>query len=310
MHQIFPVTIKFIYPTPQERPTFNIQNESNLALRYIDTPLQNDDLYYYKTFYFKVLDDSARLPDITIQSSGFTYTLQGKTLHIEKLNYPHDFCNVLAKQFRIETGKSVQFNKDLNLIVLKLASTMGNLEDFTIPAAQKGEIKEFNESFPHAEAIYYAFVPADITQLKLSYFDTQKREFKKLLFNIQVKDEIVSTQSDLNPSQDKNRTLKIAIAFGAGIFLLLLAIWLRSIFIALLGVALIVYGGYLLIPLQKVCVKAKSKIYILPTKNSTIFRINENQKRYIKLNEVNGYTKIELDKKLVGWVKNEDLCKN
>ncbi len=310
MHQIFPVTIKFIYPASQERPTFNLQHESNLALRYINTPLQKDDLYYYKTFYFKVLDKNAKLPDITIKSSNFTYTLKGKALHIEKLNYPHDFCNVLAKQLYIKTGKSVQFNKNLNLVVLKLASNMGNLEDFTIPVAQKGEIKEFNESFPHAEAIYYAFVPANITQLKLSYFDTQKREFKKLLYTIHVKDEIVSTQSDLNPSQDKNRTLKIAIAFGVGVLLLLLTIWFKSILAALLGVALILYGGNLLIPLQKVCLKAQSKIYILPTKNSTIFRINTQKREYIKLNEVNGYTKIELDKKLVGWVKNEDLCKN
>lgn len=281
-----------------------------MSVRFTKTPITKDDLYYYKTFYFKVKNSAARLPDIKIKNGNFFYILQGQNLHIEKLNKPKDYCNILAQEFHVQIKKSVQFNKKLNLIVLKLSGKVANLEDFNLSSAQKGEIKEYNESFPNVQAIYYAFVPSDITQLKMSYFDTKKREFKKLIFPIQVKDEIVSTQSDLNPSQDKNRTLKIAIAFGVGVLLLLLTIWLKSIFTALLGVALILYGGYLLIPLQKVCLKAQSKIYILPTKNSTIFRINTQKREYIKLNEVNGYTKIELDKKLVGWVKNEDLCKN
>ena len=276
----------------------------------MDDKLQRDDLYFYKTFYFKVLDQTAKLPDIIIKSSTFSHTLVGKELHIKKLNYPQDFCGVLAKKLSIVKGKSVQFNKELNLIVLKLQSNLGNLEDFTLHIAQKGGIKEFNESFPLNQAIYYAFIPSEITQLKFSYFDTQKREFKRLLFDIHVKDEIVSTQSDLNPSQDKNRVVKIVLTLSTGALLIIFSIWGRSIFLGIIGTLLLLFGAYLSIPLQKVCIKEKSKIYILPTKNSTIFRINETKKEYTKLNEVNGYTKIELDSQLVGWVKNEDICKD
>ena len=310
MHQIFPVTIRFIHPTTQQPPSFSIQKAKGLALRFSNTKLTSDDLYFYKTFYFKVLAPKVKLPDITIQSSSFSYTLPGKELQIKNLNTPKDFCGVLADKLSIIKGKSVQFNKELNLIVLHLTTTLGNLEDFTLPVAQKEKIKEFNESFPSNEAIYYAFIPSNITQLKFSYFDTKKREFKRVLFNIHVKDEIVSTQSELNPSQDKNRVVKIILILSSGALFILIAIWIRSIFMGFIGILLLLLGAYLSIPMQKVCVKANSKIYILPTKNSTIFRINTTKRSYIKLNEVNGYTKIELDKQLVGWVKNEELCKN
>ena len=310
VHQIFPVTIRFISPTPQELPSFSFKNAKGLEIRFKKTKLQRDDLYFYKTFYFKVLSQDARLPDITIKSSAFSYTLQGKKLAVKRLNAPSDFCNVLAKDLFIKSGKSVQFNKNLNLVVLKLSATLGNLEDFHIKVATKEQIKEFNETFPYANAIYYAFIPAYITQLKFSYFDTRKREFTREVFTIRVKDEIVSTQSELNPAHDKNKTLKITLTISLGILFLLIAFWIRSGTVGFFAALLLLYGAYLFIPLQKVCVKAQSKIYILPTKNSTVFRLNPTKRDYIKLNQIDGYTKIEIDKQLVGWVKNEDLCKN
>ncbi len=310
LHQIVPVTIRFLLPQNDTNVTFAFANARNISVRYTKEPLTHDDLYYYKRLYCKIEGIDARLPDVTIKTASYITTLPGIVLQISKLNYPDDFCNVLARNLQILTYKSIQFNQNLNLIVIKLKSNLGNLEDFTIPYAKKGEIKEINESFPLTQIIYYAFLPSTINELRFSYFNTQKREFQKLSFPIKVKDEIVSTQSDINPAEDKNKTLKIAIFLSLGAILLLVALWTRSFFSAILAIFSLLYAGYLSMPLKRVCLKRDSKIYILPTKNSTIFRINRQRKRYIKLKEVGKYVKIELENNKVGWVKDEDLCKN
>ncbi|SMC09745.1 hypothetical protein SAMN05660197_1567 [Nitratiruptor tergarcus DSM 16512] len=310
LHQIVPVTIRYLNSDAENNVSFTFINEQNVSLRAMQESLIQDELYHYKTLYFKILGMHAKLPDIILTTQNYTTTLQGLPLQVNNLNYPRDFCNVLAKNLYIIQHKSVQFNQHVNLVVMKLEGNLSNLEDFAIPYAQKGEIKEINESFPVAQIIYYAFIPAAINELKMSYFNTDKREFQKLSFPIKVKDEIVSTQSDINPAEDKNKTLKITIFVTLGAVLLLLAFWLRSIFNALLALLAFFYAGYLSMPMQRVCLKENSKIYILPTKNSTIFRINHHRQKYVKLNEVSGYVKIELENNKVGWVKHEDLCQN
>jgi hypothetical protein len=68
--------------------------------------------------------------------------------------------------------------------------------------------------------------------------------------------------------------------------------------------------AYLMIPIKKVCVKRGAKIYILPTKQSTVFKINPQSKVYEELNRVGEYIKVKLSKEKIGWVRDEDLCKN
>ncbi len=289
---------------------FSFENGQNVIVLDTNSSLYKDDLYFYKTLYCKVVGNEAKLPNVTITYQEYNTTLPGEPLAIKELNPPANFCNVLANDLTIVKSKSVQFNKELNLVVLKLEGNLSNLEDFSLPFAKKEEIKDINRTLPTTSMIYYAFVPSDITQLKFSYFNLQAREFKPIFFDIKVKDEIVSTQSDISPEEDKNKSVKIILFASFGALLLLIAFWKRSLFTGFVGLISLVYAGYLLLPLEKVCLKAGSKIYILPTTNSTIFRINKKQNTFTKLNEVDGYTKIELQNNKIGWVKNEDLCKN
>lgn len=306
-NQIVPVTLRFI-TTNKDLQNIHLDyvDGYNTRLRYDKTSLTKDDLYWYKTLYFKVTGKDAKLPDILIDG----YRLAGPRLKVQPLAGPLDFCNVLAKDLKIVSHKSVQFDKKSNLVVLKIRGRLANLEDFRVPFATKQQIKEISEEFPEATLLYYAFIPSNITQFRISYFNTDARDYQRLFFDIVVRDEIVSTQSDINPAEDKNKKIKIALAASAALLLLLLAIWRRSYLLGFLAIMAGLAAGYMAIPLQKVCIKRGAKIYILPTKNSTIFEINERRAVYVKLNEVNGYSKIKIDEKKVGWVKDEDLCKN
>ncbi len=282
----------------------------NIKLIFGDTPLRHDDLYYYKTFYFKILKEHAKLPTIHIQIDTLFATLPGKEIHATPLKAPKDFCHVLAQKLQLVKHEEVQYNANHNLVVLKLSSILGNLEDFHIPWAKKEKVKELNLSFPKTSVIYYAIVPATLSQLHFSYFNTDKREFHTLRFNIHVKDETVSTQSDIKPAQDKYHLLKLVIFGVVGGILLALGIFKRSFLSFVFGVGMLAYMSYMLIPMQKICVKKGSRIYILPTHNSTAFAILPHSKIFLKLNEVDGYAKIKLSNDKIGWVKDEDICKD
>ncbi|BCD68195.1 hypothetical protein [Nitratiruptor sp. YY09-18] len=306
VNQIFPVTIRFITTNKVQDLVLSYEGGENVTLKYDKAPLSKDDLYYYKTLYFKVTAVNAKLPDIIIND----YRLAGESLNVQKLSPPLDFCNVLAKDLQIISHKSVQFDKNNNLIVLKIKGKYANLEDFYIPFALKQHKKELQEDFPTATLLYYAFIPANITKFRISYFNTDSRDFHKLFFDIIVRDEIVSTQSDLNPTEDKNKKIKIIGTLFVSVLFLIIAILKRSYLLGFLTLLVAGIAIYIAIPLQKICVKQGAKIYILPTKKSTVFEINHHQRSYMKLNEVNGYSKIKLDEKKVGWVRDEDLCKN
>ncbi|MRI58450.1 MAG: hypothetical protein C6H99_02975 [Epsilonproteobacteria bacterium] len=307
MHQIFGATFRYL---SDSRATYTIKAPKGLKIVYDKTPARRDDLYTYKTIYFKALHPKASLPSIVVTTRHGTFHIPSRPLTVTTLKPPKDFCGVLAKDLKILKHQAIQYNKELNLIVMRLGMELGNGEDFHLPYAQKEQIKEYNLTFPSLKILYYAIIPSSITKLKFSYFDTDTREFKRLFFDIRVKDESVSTQSDIKPTEDRHKTLKIVLIASLGGVLVLLAIWKRSWLSGLFGVGLIALAIYLSIPLKKVCVKKGSKIYILPTKKSTIFRINHQRRSYIKLNEVNGYIKIKLSQDRIGWVKNEDICQN
>ncbi len=304
--QIFAATIKYITPDRRSDIALQLHGANDMKLRYIDPHTTHDDLYFYKKIYFKVTGPNPRLPDISVGDA----TLQGVPLTFQQLSPPPDYCGVVAKKLRLLEHKEVQFTKQLNLVVMKIEGHMANLEDFHIPYAKKQNFKDINDTFPVMRILYYAFIPADIRKLRISYFDSSTREFKSLFFDIVVHDQTVSTQSNITPNEDKNKFIKIVLLVTLGVLLLVLALWKGSWFAALTGLAMLFFAGYLAIPLAKVCVKPGSRIYILPTKNSTVFAINPTQKIYIKLNETNHYTKIKIDDKKVGWVKDEDLCQN
>ncbi len=282
----------------------------NIFIKAIDQNLSHDDIYSYKTIYIKALDTNITLPDVHLQIGDLQYLLPGKSMQAFRLNPPKDFCHILAKRMSITKYQAVQYNKDYNLVVMKLHTLLGNIEDMHISYALKQEIKEKDGSFPDESALYYAIIPSSITMMKLSYFDTDAREFKTLSLPINVKDEIVSTQSDINPNEDRHKTLKIALFLGFGLLLLLWSIVRRNLFLSLVSIAIISYAGYLFMPLEKVCIKRGAKIHILPTKNSTVFRIIPKARKYIVLKKLRGYIKIQLPDNKIGWVEYEDRCKN
>jgi len=281
----------------------------------IDEPYVKDGPYIYKKIYLKALGRSLKTPDITViaykdykeVANGF---IGGKNVNTIKLNPPKDFCGVLARSLNVEEFQAAQYDLENNLIVIKISGYGANLEDFNIPFAKKQGIEDFDSSNLAYKMTYYAIIPAYHKNFRFSYFDLKRNRFAHYAHPIKVRDETVSTQSDIKPTEGGHKVLKIAIALSAGALFLIIFFFKRSWSIFFLSMASLLYGLYLLIPVKEVCIQKNAKVRLLPTQNSTIFFITTQSFKTKLLNSRNGYVKIELPNGKIGWVKNEHICKN
>jgi len=121
---------------------------------------------------------------------------------------------------------------------------------------------------------------------------------------------VAATGQDLKSKSDKFEELKRGITISITIIFAILFIWKRDIFylmVALLSSILLII---LYIPLSNICVKPNSPIYIIPTFNSTIGGYTEHRVTTVELAKRGDYHKIEYKKGIIGWIKDEDICKD
>ena len=148
------------------------------------------------------------------------------------------------------------------------------------------------------------------TKLKFSYFDTIKEKFINREIPISIDDGSVAAQTDLNPRDDSFEILKKYTLIGLIVLFLLLFLWKRDFFYLIIGV---IAAGILLTfytPLSKICIKTGSPLYIIPTEHGSISMYTDQKVKTIELGKRGKYHKIEYKNGIIGWIKDEDICKN
>lgn len=256
------------------------------------------------------------MPDIEVElikdnfSKPFVKIVKGKKIEAIRLNPPENFCNVLANSFKIKSFQVNQYDDSQNLVLLKIEANLSNIEDFHLPFSSNEQIEKIDENFPTSSISYVATIPSYIKIFEFYFFDLNKNRFQKFSKELKIRDESVSTQTDINPNKNEHEKIKVLIFIFFATIFLIAAIFKKSFFYLLIASIFGGYSFYLTTPLKTVCIKENSKIRLLPTKNSTIFQIIDFNLKTKRLNHVNGYTKIELSDGKIGWVKDEDLCKD
>lgn len=126
-----------------------------------------------------------------------------------------------------------------------------------------------------------------------------------------LQNELVSTQTDLNPNDstfEKYKKIATLVLFG---ILFLLTVWKRKKILIFLTIISFVIALFYNLPNAKGVVKKDSFVYILPTKNSTIFFKIENDQKVEILEKKNGFIKIlGLENGFIGWIKEESFGTN
>ncbi|MCF6201810.1 MAG: hypothetical protein L3J42_06790 [Hydrogenimonas sp.] len=294
--QIFAVTLK-VTSLERNRP-FDVALEDGRGVTLIQEPaIMEPKAISRFTYYFKATDSNIRLPDFVvsyIDKPQIEYRAEGRSLKAVRLNPPKEFCNVLAQNLELVNYQASSYTADSNIVALQLKIRYGNFSDFKLPDSQNQGIDSYSGDLNGTTLFYYAVYPAELEKITFSYFNLEKNRYEKFHIPIIVKRSSVSTQSNLDPQASEFTKFKIA---ATGLLILLWLIlwitkkrWVYPILIVLAAGYLVTY----LIPLKNVCIKPNSRLYLLPTPQSTPFMTLYEQSVAKEMNRNDNYKKIQL----------------
>lgn len=312
--EVFSVTLKTI-STVKDFHEIQYRFSNKIGVRILNTIPYREQKgkFFLETFKFIATRNNSRLPDIIASlNADREYqetTLVGKNLNVIALNPKQDFSNVIASSFELLDYKTTSFDNKHNIIVFTAQARNASLTPISFNNVFKQGIESITENnVIDPKVTYFVVIKKELEKFSFSYFNLMENRFSKISIPIIVDDDSVTTQTDLKPKDQSREQLKINIAAGVALAILLFAIFRRKLLYVLLLVFPLVYIAYLSIPAKDVCIKIGSNIRLLPVNNGTIFETTQNQYVLPKEGEAKEYTKVKLQNEKIGWVKNEDLC--
>ncbi len=304
--QVFPIS--FLGATEvEDRISFGFVGKSPILKNAV--VIRNGTKTFY-TFYFKTDKSPFNIPKVIVNINGEETILKGVSIPVKKLPYRENFSGVIASGLKIKSYQASIYDEKTNLISLVIEAHDANLEDIYIPDALKDGIENLKRVGSKIEGNYYIVLPANQKRLTFSYFDTIKNSFINKSIPISIDDGSVAAQTDLNPKDDSFELLKKYLLIGIVILFLLLFLWKRDIFYLVLALIASIALLTFYTPLSKICVKGGSPLYIIPTYNSTISGYTDKRLITTELFKRGAYHKIEYKNGIIGWIKDEDICKN
>jgi len=232
---------------------------------------------------------------IFITSKEINQTIDlNQTVHIKQLPKTANFCNVLAQNLSVKDPiATLSHNKIFLSFTIKC--NMCNLKDFHLNNDENLTLLNNNE------ATYLVTLPQNTKKFSFYYFNTKKEGFEKIEVPIKLKEDTISTQTNINPNDINfftpvNILILIIIAIFLIIFLIYQRIWIL-IFPIILSALLI----YQFLPKGKITLKKGDKLTILPTYNSTVIYIIKKRQKVDILAKSRNYVEVKINNK-IGWV--------
>ncbi len=306
-NQVFPIS--FLSRTnPNGTIIFKFAGEKSPILK--NPVIIKDASKTFYTFYFKTDNPLFQIPSVTININGKDNLLDGIEIPVKELPKRDDFSGVISSGLKIKSYQASVYDEKTNLIAIAIEAHDANLEDIYIPQALKDGIENIKRTGSRIDGNYYIVLPSKQNSLTFSYFDTIKDKFIQKHIPISIDDGSVAAQTDLNPKDDSFEALKKYLLLGMIIIFLLLFFWKRDFFYLILGVIASIVLLTFYTPLSKICIKAGSALYIIPTYNSTISVYTDQKFTTTQLYKRGEYHKITYKNGIIGWIKDEDICKN
>ena len=311
-NQVFPVTVYIKHYNKEDSPHFEFDIVGDLQpLSNKPTILINKNEAFF-TFYFKANRDSKEIviPQLSIWNLDFTYMLQPQIIKLKKLPLSKNsiFSNVIASNLRINRVKIDPYDSQNSLITLNLEATEANLEDMRIPNVADDGIENIRRDGARVTANYYFIIPSKIDNIYFSYYNLIKNRFEKIRVSTSIK-EGFTQNIELNPKDLTFDKLKKYILFILIAIFVALLILTKDILYLIITISLLLITIYFYIPKKRVCIQEGASVYILPTQKSNISLELDKQIYTSVINRYKNYNKIEY-KNIIGWVKDEDLCKD
>lgn len=318
-NQKFEVIVKALITTGSfDELATTFTNSSNITILNANNPwkkISNDT--YENSYYFKVKQGSFKFPDISVRlmNSGALIDvseLQAPVIRYSDIAKGDDrFSGVIADEFILKAYKTKQYNNKEALTIIDVDAINSNLEDFKIKDIDEQGISNIKDYEEKENLVYYFVTPIYKKKVVITYYNSKTKSFKDVTIPLILQNELVSTQTDLNPNDSSfERYKKIALLICFILFLLLF-IWKRKKLLLIISLVFFVLSIVYFLPNSRGIVKKDSFVYILPTKNSTIFFKLENAQKVEILEKKNGFMKVlGLDSDFIGWIKEESFGTN
>lgn len=318
-NQKFEVTIKALVTTKNfDYITTSFSNSKNIKVlnpnsKWVNTSGAN----YENKFFFKADKGSFRLPTFSNKLVKNGNVIEVSNLSSKNIAYSdiakgdERFSNIIAKDFKLKAYKTKQYNNKESLTIIDIDALNSNLEDFSLFDIKEQGTSKLIDNYPNQNLIYYVVMPIHKKKLQFKYYNTTSKSFVTVTVPLILQNELVSTQTDLNPNDSSfEKYKKMAVVLLLLLFVLLF-IWKRNKIYLAISIILLIVSVIYLMPNRTGIVKKDSYIYILPTKNSTIFFKLDNKEKVEILNRKKDFIKVMgIDKKFIGWIKEENFGKN
>ncbi len=310
--QVFPVTVYSDQERGDRIPSFEFDPDSKTepinSKPVIDT--NNGNSFY--TFYFKAKNSSMTIPELTITDDGETAILGSVDIPVEILDTTaeENFCGLIATACKIVTSQVSEFDAQNNLVSMTIKASEANPESIAVPRSLESGIEKIVRSGSDVAVEYYFVIPSSVKKVTLSYYNTLQNRFISKTISTDYKNSPVAAQENLNPKDSSFDKIK---KYGLMV-LALLFLWMfwqkkEMLFLILFAICAILLFT-IFTPKKSICIQEGAAIYILPTPTSTTGGRVDRELTTTVLNEREGYYKIEYDNNVIGWIKDEDICKD
>ncbi|MEA1954096.1 MAG: hypothetical protein U9O24_06855 [Campylobacterota bacterium] len=308
-NQLFPITV-IETSSQKSHPKFTFDTQSSIQPLFKKPLVINNGNDRFYTFYFKAYKNDIKIPKLFIHSKSIDTAFSPQRISLVSLKKREDFCAVLAADMKIKNHQVSNYDESNHLVTLSIEAYEANLEDMRLNKVSEFGIEELKRKNAKVKADFYVVLPRKQDKLKFTYFNTIKKQYVFLEIPVKVVDTSVTTQSDLNPKKDSFEKLKKYTFIFLVIFFFLMFLLKKDFFYLILGVVSLITLLTFYKPLEKVCIKQGAPLHILPTNTSTISTKVEEKLETVHLGQHEEFWKIEYKEGIIGWIKDEDLCKN
>jgi hypothetical protein len=290
-----------------QNPTIKILSENNIWRKI-------DDGKYELFLLLQVKSASFKLPDIRVTTTNTatvtsSQLLDGPQYDATSIVKSPIFCGVLAKELAIKGFTTTKISDEENRLTLEITASDSNLNDFRFDKTVVNDQKMVQNLYTFSKSAikYDVTLPASKKIFEFEFFNLSTNKFEKKNIPVKLKEDEVSTQSELAPKSNISDLYQLL-----GVFLLAAGLYYygqktERRFLKFLAFASLLLIYPLMFNQDTIVIKKGSMISILPTTNSTIFEITKEEYKVEKLFETDKYYKIKLENDKVGWVAKENV---
>lgn len=316
LNQIYEIKLKVLAVKNQKNEylSYDIEKNSNSKLVLFSgwNKVQN---HYETSFYFKLVKNNQNFPSISISLLRDKNIIEKQSISLKKvpiikLNHETYFSQIIAQELVLKKHKITEFDENSYILNAEFLAILANSNDFNLSFTTNQEISLGESKFPRQNLFYHGVFDKNISKIEFSYFNLKTNDYTHIKFPVIVQVDQLSTQTGLNPKKSKFEMYKRVAIICFLILFLIICIYKKYIGGILIVIILGLYYYYIKEPFSDFYIEKNSNVFILPTKNSTIFYRTPDKLKVDKLGQKDDYIKILLPDGKIGWSRHENIIKN